>query len=91
MDLKSWNGTIIGPGHVSVSLAPDPLRFVPDDLLCPWASDLPQTVFENRIYSLKITCGPEYPAKPPTVKFVTRIVLPGVHQTTGVVRPLSLS
>ncbi|KAL7410399.1 ubiquitin-conjugating enzyme/RWD-like protein [Mrakia frigida] len=63
MDMKSWNGTIIGPGH---------------------------TVFENRIYSLHIVCGPDYPAKPPTVRFVSRIVLPGVSQVNGVVSSSSL-
>mmetsp|Transcript_7034 Transcript_7034/g.19982 ORF Transcript_7034/g.19982 Transcript_7034/m.19982 type:complete len:139 (-) Transcript_7034:95-511(-) len=31
------------------------------------------TAFDNRIYSLAITCGPSYPDKPPAVKFCTQI------------------
>jgi len=58
--MKSWEGTIIGPGH---------------------------SAHENRIYSLSITCGDNYPDAPPLIKFLTRINLPCVNQTTGVVEP----
>ena len=34
---------------------------------------------ENRIYSLKIVCGQEYPDKPPTVKFLSRMFHPNVY------------
>lgn len=42
-----------------------------------------QTVHENRIYSLKITCGPSYPDVRPEVQFLSRVNLPFVNQTNG--------
>ncbi|PWY99035.1 UBC-like protein [Testicularia cyperi] len=41
-------------------------------------SDLSHSVFQNRIYSLRIHCGPNYPDRPPEVSFLTRINLPCV-------------
>ncbi|KAF8842322.1 UBC-like protein [Paxillus ammoniavirescens] len=49
------------------------------------------TVHENRIYSLKIHCGPLYPKEPPTVQFLSRVNLPFVSQTDGKVDPAKLS
>lgn len=48
------------------------------------AEELPlsaQSVHENRIYTLTIECGEEYPDKAPIVNFLTRINLPCVDGT----------
>ncbi len=49
-----------------------------------------QTVHENRIYSLKITCGEDYPDRPPSVQFVSRVNLPFVNPVDGKVDPSKL-
>ncbi|KAK0553763.1 E2 ubiquitin-conjugating protein mms2 [Tilletia horrida] len=41
------------------------------------------TVHQNRIYSLKITCGPNYPDEAPLVQFLTKINLPCVSPSDG--------
>jgi len=48
------------------------------------------TVHENRIYSLKITCGESYPDVHPDVQFLSRVNLPFVNQTNGKVDPSKL-
>lgn len=44
------------------------------------------SVHQNRIYSLKIHCGPDYPDKPPQLSFLSKINLPCVNQQNGKVR-----
>lgn len=45
----------------------------------------PRTPYENRMYSVKIECGPRYPDDPPQAKFITRININCINTTTGVV------
>ncbi|RZR91378.1 hypothetical protein BHM03_00019482 [Ensete ventricosum] len=45
------------------------------------------TVHEGRIYQLKLFCDEDYPDKPPTVRFQTRINMTCINQETGVVAP----
>lgn len=44
-----------------------------------------QTVHEGRIYQLKLFCDKDYPEKPPSVRFHTRIKMTCVSHETGVV------
>jgi ubiquitin-conjugating enzyme E2 variant len=48
-------------------------------------------VHENRIYSLKITCGETYPEGPPTIQFLSRVNLPFVSQVNGKVDPSKIA
>lgn len=44
----------------------------------------PHSTHENRIYSLNIVCGKDYPDKPPQVTFVSKINLPCVDASGNV-------
>jgi ubiquitin-protein ligase len=47
-----------------------------------------QSVHENRIYSVKIHCGPNYPDIPPEITFDSKINLPCVNAQNGKVHIL---
>ncbi|KAG8504046.1 hypothetical protein CXB51_002363 [Gossypium anomalum] len=46
-----------------------------------------KTVHEGRIYQLKLFCDKDYPEKPPSVRFHSRINMTCVNHETGVVEP----
>ena len=48
--------------------------------------EVKQSVHENRIYSLKIHCGSDYPDVPPEVTFISKVNLPCVDPRSGKVR-----
>ena len=83
--MTNWNGTIIGPGHVRSFARPSSGHSLSTTLI-----GIDQTVHENRIYSLKITCGESYPDVHPVVQFLSRVNLPFVNQTNGKVDPFKL-
>ncbi|XP_020577861.1 ubiquitin-conjugating enzyme E2 variant 1C-like isoform X2 [Phalaenopsis equestris] len=45
------------------------------------------SVHEGQIYQLKLFCDKDYPEKPPSVRFHTRINMACVNPETGVVEP----
>ncbi|KAJ3236061.1 E2 ubiquitin-conjugating protein mms2 [Chytriomyces hyalinus] len=77
----------IGDGTISYGLSDG------DDLMMSnWHGTIigpGNTVHENRIYSLRFVCGPDYPDKPPTVAFASKVNMSGVNQTSGKVEKLA--
>ena len=45
---------------------------------------------DGRFFELVLKCGQDYPQKPPEVRFITRVNIPFVNQSNGLVLPGSL-
>ncbi|WFD04137.1 E2 ubiquitin-conjugating protein mms2 [Malassezia obtusa] len=57
-----------------------------DILMSKWNATIlgpSNSVHQNRIYSLRLICGDQYPDAPPEVWFLTKVNLPCVRQTDG--------
>jgi ubiquitin-protein ligase len=76
-----------GSGDMSVSMG---LVNSDDIFLTEWNASILGPMggpFDGRLYELRVTAGEEYPNKPPVVRFISRINIAGVDQTTGAVTP----
>lgn len=74
----------LGPDACSYGLADQN-----DITMSTWNATIlgpPNSNHENRIYSLQLFCGPNYPDQPPSVKFISKINLPCVDNN-GIVNP----
>lgn len=72
-----------GLGDMSISFG---LVNSEDIYLSDWNCTIlgPQgSVHENRLYELRISCGPNYPDDPPTCRFLSKINISCVNQSNG--------
>eukprot|EP01088_Endostelium_zonatum_P020625 TRINITY_DN7699_c0_g1_i1.p1 TRINITY_DN7699_c0_g1~~TRINITY_DN7699_c0_g1_i1.p1 ORF type:complete len:140 (-),score=24.93 TRINITY_DN7699_c0_g1_i1:54-473(-) len=79
----------VGDGSVSYGLID-----AEDQMLSNWQGAIigpPQSPHEGRIYNLHIHCGTEYPNKPPTVRFTSKVNMTCVNQSNGSVEPRNFS
>eukprot|EP01112_Ceratiomyxa_fruticulosa_P001549 TRINITY_DN11729_c0_g1_i1.p1 TRINITY_DN11729_c0_g1~~TRINITY_DN11729_c0_g1_i1.p1 ORF type:complete len:139 (+),score=18.34 TRINITY_DN11729_c0_g1_i1:175-591(+) len=75
----------IGDGSVSYGL-----ENADDILMSHWKGLIigpNNTAHENRIYSLKIYCDKDYPARAPTIRFTSKVNMTCVDQANGTIDP----
>lgn len=80
---KCEKGNITGDGLISYGLADGN-----DMTLTHWTAMIvgpENTPLDGRIISLLISCGQEYPERPPTVRFTSKVNLTCVNQGNGMV------
>ena len=72
-----------GHGDMSVSMG---LVKNDDIFLTEWNASIlgpSGSIHDGRLYELQITAGPNYPAEPPVIRFMSKINMSSVDQRTG--------
>jgi len=83
--LDEWEKATSTSSDPTVSLG---LENPDDHLMNNWVATIlgpHNSVHENRLYTLKLVCDKDYPNKPPTVRFKSRINMTCVNQSSGAV------
>ena len=74
--LTDWNGSILGPHGVSVIKMMFILFIFKMKIYFNRHNHtFLKTIFDGRLYELRITCGPNYPAQPPVVRYICQLGL----------------
>lgn len=83
--MRSWTGTIIGPRGVRNFICSHSYFYIHMCLFKALNHWILQSIHDGRIYQLKLFCDKDYPERPPTVRFHSRINLTCVNHNTGMV------
>lgn len=60
------------------------IKIADDNTFSKWNASIVSPA-GDRIYELKLDCCEDYPNKPPTIKFVSKINMSSVNQSNGLV------
>lgn len=73
--LENWNCSILGPPNVGLMHRAGRVGFGASSRRADSRTDScdPQSAFDNRFYSLRLTCPMRYPYELPTIRFLNRI------------------
>ena len=87
-DIRHWKGKIFGPVSILIKIYCQPLNqiiLMNHFLTCYFSIMQSDTPYEGGIFIVDIQIPPDYPFKPPKMKFDTKIWHPNISSQTGAI------
>lgn len=87
-DIRHWKGKIFGPVSILISIYCLPINqiiLMDNFLTCYFSIMQSDTPYEGGIFIVDIQIPPDYPFKPPKMKFDTKIWHPNISSQTGAI------
>lgn len=87
-DIRHWKGKIFGPVSILIKIYCLPLNqiiLMNHFLTCYFSIMQSDTPYEGGIFIVDIQIPPDYPFKPPKMKFDTKIWHPNISSQTGAI------
>ena len=87
-DIRHWKGKIFGPVSILIKIICLPLNqiiLMNHFLTCYFSIMQSDTPYEGGIFIVDIQIPPDYPFKPPKMKFDTKIWHPNISSQTGAI------